>query len=651
MDSDQQPRDDGERIRRFVALAGILVALGGQSATYAITLPEDFAFPSSLAFTIAGVTILIASRFIRVGPGFQSLSRRLPSGTLAWILGAVVLSGLAVFSTVLFESTGRLNYYPVLVFWLAAGLSFILAFAGRINLHGWKPWLKEHWVELSVLAAITLVAGYLRFHNLGVSPRIIDGDEGRIGIAAQSTTTSRLSNPFALWENFGALYLQAMNAAMLLAGVDPFGLRLLPAIGGTLAIPSVYLFARQVGGRRVALIAAVLLATMHTHMHFSRIASVAYIQGTLLGPLELWLLLSGLQKRSTWRAAAGGVLLAVHFCVYLTAQVLLALVLIYFVVCYLFLRSWFRPALKQAAAFVGGFVIMVLPWLVVALQYPGEMANRLNQNGTFQSGWLSTTMASTGQSTLQLLGGRVLHAFLSLIYYPPFDFYGSPVPTLALISAVLFLLGIGLALLRIREPGVLLLNGYFWSTTLAIGLFAVPPSADTYRMLMALPAAVVLAGIGLDTGLEYLGLGFTRSRSGYALTAGVVLGSLLIFNVWTYYGDFLGQCRFGGNLSDRFASYLGDFVHGVGNQSRIYLLSNDVFRYGTHASVDFLSKKRPIINHDEPVDTLDIVLGETVIASPDRVQELEAWVREHPGGELQYVRDCTTTILLAYQYP
>ena len=32
----------------------------------------------------------------------------------------------------------------------------------------------------------------------------------------------------------------------------------------------------------------------------------------------------------------------------------------------------------------------------------------------------------------------------------------------------------------------------------------------------------------------------------------------------------------------------------------MYLLSNDVFRYGTHSSVDFLSDRLPVTNLPEP---------------------------------------------------
>jgi hypothetical protein len=273
------------------------------------------------------------------------------------------------------------------------------------------------------------------------------------------------------------------------------------------------------------------------------------------------------------------------------------------------------------------------------------------QNGTFQSGWLELTMQSTGQSVIEILFGRFVHAFLSLTYYPALDFYGSSSPMMSMISSTMFLAGLLVALWRIRNPAYLLLNGYFWGATFSVGIFAIPPSADSYRMLMALPSALVMAALGLDQVLELLGFGWKTSRNAYILSSSAVLVSLLIFNMWTYYGDFAGKCRFGGKLVGRFASYLGSYARGVDNELPIYLLSDGIYFYGSHASTDYLSERRTITNFPDPIDMLEPISGETIIANPERIPELEAWARLHPGGSLHYRYDCSNTILLAYQVP
>jgi hypothetical protein len=640
------------KVRQVIAFLALAMILFGQFILFALPVHEGVAFPPFLWLTIIGLLLFLLSLVIRPAGFLQKWFERLPSGASAWILAALVFSALAAFSSVLFRTQGHFNFIPITTVWLAAGLCYLAAFRTRFPTAAeWKGWLNGHRTELLILAAIVLLAIGLRFYELGSLPRVIDGDEGRMGQAAQSTSDTRLANPFALFENFGGLYLQISNFSIYLFGATPFALRLLPAISGVLAIPATYLLARHIAGRRVALLTAFLLTISHTHIHFSRIASVGYIHDTWLVPLELYLLLSGIEKRSSWRAALAGVLLAIHFSVYLTAQIILGLVVIYLVIAFLFLRAWIRPALSQIAAFFGGFLTMLVPEVVYIIRQPSEFLNRLGENGTFQSGWLTDMMASTGRSAMQILGERILHAFLALIYYPAFDFYGSPIPMLTLVSTMLFLAGMGIVLLRTRSPRFLLLNGYFWGGTVAIGLFAIPPSADSYRMLMVLPAALLMAALGLEQIINLFGMGWSASRAAYTFSTGAVLVSLLVFNVWTYYGDFAGQCRFGNDLAGRFASYLGNYVRGISSESSVYLLSDEFFFYGSHASANFLSHGRSITNFPESLETLNPVSGETIIAVPSRIEELETWARLHPGGDLRYQYDCKNTILLAYQVP
>ncbi len=655
MDSTQHDgRDNLKRFRRFTAFLAIFLILLGQYLIFSSPVSEEgTVIPPNLWLGILGVMIFVAGQAVRP-PAFllKFFGRFSNAGTPGWIGASVIFSLLAAFASAAFEKFTRVNYIPVLTLWFISIACYVAAFThGAVSKGSWKDWFRQYRWEVLAVVVIMALAAAVRFYKLGVIPRVMDGDEGRLGLIAQSTLTGLLANPFALWENFGAIYLQGMNFFIRLYGPTMFALRFLPAVGGVLAIPATYLLARQMVGQRVALISAVLMAISHTHIHFSRIASVAYIQDTWLVPLELYFLLSGLEKRSAWRAAVGGAILAIHFGIYLSAQIVIAMLLVYMLVAFVFLRSWFRPLLRVGLAFWGSFLIVALPEAVYIWNHPNDFLNRLGADGTFQSGWLTQTMAVTGQSALEIFFGRAVHVFLSLIYYPALDFYGSPVPPLSLITAALFLLGVGIALYRTRSPGFLLLNGYFWAGVLAIGIFATPPSADSYRILFIFPASLIMVAFGLDQTLELFGLGWESARRAYVLSVIGILFSLFLFNMGTYYGDFGGKCRYGENLVGRFASYLGNFVRTVESESPIYLLSNNSYFYGSHASVDFLSQKRPIVNFPGSLDTLNPVSGETIIASPDRIAELEAWVRIHPGGKIHYEYDCTTTIMMVYSLP
>ncbi|MCC6299433.1 MAG: glycosyltransferase family 39 protein [Anaerolineales bacterium] len=649
--TNEQPekKQDSIKIRRLIALLGIVLLLLSQLLLASEPLDESFVFPRYTWLTVTGLVLFLSSLLIRPTLRLQRIAALfLFRDEVFWILTAAAFSGLAAVGAALYQR----NYIPVLSIWLTAGFCYLFTFVrGVVSTEKIRAAVKDNRNELLIVAAIAILALTLRFYRLGEVPRVLDGDEGLIGLAAQSTVDGRLANPFALWENFGALYLQLINAAFRIFGESPFALRLAPAIGGALGVIALYLLARQIGGRKIALIAAILLALSHTHIHFSRIVSVAYVHGAWLAPLELYFLYSGLEKRQAWRSALGGILLAVNFSIYLTAQVIVGLALVYMLIAFIFHRSWFKAALPAALAFWGGFMVMILPEALYISRHPDEFLNRLSQDGVFQSGWLTATMQSTGQSAVTILFERIIHAFMSLVFYPAIDFYGSPSPMLTVVSSVLFLVGLGIALFRVRQPAYLLLNGYFWGTTVAVGVFAIPPSADSYRMLMAFPAALILCAIGLDQILETLGIGWETARNVYVFSTASVLIGLLILNVWIYYGDFAGQCRFGGNLESRFASYLGTYAKTVESESNIYLLSDPIFFYGSHASTDFLSQRRPIVNHADSLDVLNPISGETIIANPDRIAELENWIRLNPGGEIHYEYDCKRTILMAYQLP
>lgn len=638
---------------RWLVFISIFLIILGQILLYTTPIDYEVVFPKTMWWTILGVFIFLASIALpKLFPHIKSKLFWKPTHTQAWVLAGVGFSILATTAATYFERAALTNYIPVVSLWIFGGLCYVSAFwKSSWNKNQLTDWLTRHKAELIALSLIILLGAALRFYKLGSIPMVINGDEALIGSVALDSYDSGGANPFASWENIGRLYLHVINFGLELFGVNPLGLRLIPAIAGILSIPAVYLLARQIAGNRIALIAATAMAFTHTHLHFSRTVAVSYIQGTWLTPLALYFLLSGFQRKSSWRTALAGCLIAIHAAIYLDAQITLGICLVYMIVVILFMRSWFKTIWKQALAFWGGMVIMLAPTAKFFLDSPHEFFNRLNAGGTFQTGWLAQEVILTGQSEIQILGGRVVHAFLSLIYYPAFDFYGSPAPILSLVSSSLFLIGLAVALLRTRQPGELLLNGYFWGGVVAVGLFSIPPSSDSYRVLVSLPAALILLAIGLDYLIEHLGIEWARHKKTYIAIASTVMVSLFIFNIWTYFFQFSGRCLYGGDTSTRFASYLGNYARTIGRESDVYLLADSNYFYGSHASVDFLSNRRKIINFSEPAATLNVISGETIIASPDRIVELEEWIRTRPGGTIHYINDCQNIIFLAYQLP
>jgi hypothetical protein len=498
---------------------------------------------------------------------------------------------------------------------------------------------------------VTLLGAAIRFYKLGLIPFVVEGDGGRIGQVALSTARGPLANPFATWESMGGGYLQGIALSMLAFGRSLFALRLLPAIGGSLAVPALYLLGRRLFGPRVALMAGILLATSHSHVHFSRTVAVSYTQGTFLVPLMLYFLLSGLETKSSLRMAAAAVILSIHFSIYVDSVIFMIYSLVFLMVARVVARPLMRGRGPQVAAFLVAAAIMLLPQTYYAVSHPAEYLNRFYADGAVQSGWLADKVAETGQSSATILGGRVVHAFLSLFYYPAEDFYGTTKSMIHFMTTALFLMGLAFALWRTRDPHFMLVNGYLFAPAVAIGLTAIPPSADSYRMLTALPAAVLLAGVGLEELMRVLTLPGTAGAKVRVGLSGLLLLAISLLNLKTYFVDFAGRCRYGGDPQTRFASYLGEYLRSLDPSDEVFLLSDEVFQYGTHGSVDFLSGGLAVQNFPNHVQQLRIAPGRVVIASPPRINELREWIEDNPGGTAVLEHDCTDPILMGYRLP
>jgi hypothetical protein len=57
--------------------------------------------------------------------------------------------------------------------------------------------------------------------------------------------------------------------------------------------------------------------------------------------------LRGLEKRSSWQAATGGMLIAVDFWIYMSAQVVIAFILVFMVIASIFFKNWLKSTIRQ----------------------------------------------------------------------------------------------------------------------------------------------------------------------------------------------------------------------------------------------------------------------------------------------------------------
>jgi 4-amino-4-deoxy-L-arabinose transferase-like glycosyltransferase len=126
--------------------------------------------------------------------------------------------------------------------------------------------------EVVVIVALTVLAGFLRLHDLVTSPPGLHGDEAITGLEGRRILAQGWIGPYsplALGQPSGPLYLTA--ASVRLFGDTILAVRLVPALLGTATIVALYLVLRRNTDAPTALAGAGLLAIMGWHLHYSRI--------------------------------------------------------------------------------------------------------------------------------------------------------------------------------------------------------------------------------------------------------------------------------------------------------------------------------------------------------------------------------------------
>lgn len=177
------------------------------------------------------------------------------------------------------------------------------------------PGAAIRWPAFAMLAVVG-IAGWLRFAQLESLPAGFYCDEaGNIYNTASILRTGRDETgtllPLYVWsfdtsyKNPVFIYASMLPAALF--GATPFAARATAAGFGILAVVAAFFFGRAVQGPRVGVVAALLLAVLPWHVHFSRIAFelIAFPALFLIGATGLLRFLDG-HRSLPWAAAALG---------------------------------------------------------------------------------------------------------------------------------------------------------------------------------------------------------------------------------------------------------------------------------------------------------------------------------------------------------
>lgn len=427
-----------------------------------------------------------------------------------------------------------------------------------------------------LLLLILLLAFGLRLYLLTEIPPGLTHDEANHGREGIEILDGIYRYFFPL--NYGSepIYSYTVAASMRLFGENLFALRYVNVVFGVLAIAATYVWATWAFNRRAGLLTAVLLALSFWPLASSRQALRAGMLPffTACTVLVFWWVL-GLAPRYKWQPSSStrtqvgllffvlGILATFH--IYLAARVAWLIFPAFLLYTAFLHRQIFN---KHWQKIIGALVLasLLLIPMFLYLQNRPESQTRLGM----LDGTLDAVQNGNFQPVLQTVSEALL-AFVWPGFGDQFLAYNIPGrPVFDALTAVFFVLGLGVCLWRWKRPSYTFLLLWFFVGILPSLLTGA--TANTTRNLAALPAVFILPAIGFT----HIATGLRNRAPTMARVIPVVISLWLLFVGLTTSRDYFNRWAQSPDVRGAYQRNLGEAIaywQAVGGESPIIFSS------------------------------------------------------------------------------
>ena len=219
-------------------------------------------------------------------------------------------------------------------------------------------------LNIVMLAAIVILAFFLRFYRVTEVPPSLNWDEVSIGYNAYSilkTGRDEWGQKFPLhFRSYGEYKLPAQIYASIpgiaIFGLNELGVRITPVLYGTLTVLVLYFLAKELTKNKwIGLLSAFLLAISPWHIQLTR-ASFETSFSVLWVLLGIWLFIKGFKNSKWWIAAT--IPFAISIYTYNSARIITPLLVLTLLIIY---RKDIWREKKNAIISAIVFVLLLLP--------------------------------------------------------------------------------------------------------------------------------------------------------------------------------------------------------------------------------------------------------------------------------------------------
>jgi hypothetical protein len=568
---------------------------------------------------------------LRARPRLEFESARGPGNAGLWYLPKSLLFAAlapAALAILLFLWQGETP--AVIALWVAGLVAILLIQFLKVRF-ALPAGLVQEWPYLLALLLVLCLAVFTRVYRIDALPYNFDGDFASFGLEARALISGTQPQIF----RFGwgpAPLLGALPGALglLLFGDSLVGVRLTGLIPGVLSILGVYLLGRDFFNPRVGVMAAALTAASYVHLAASR--QIHYMDPVGFLVFAVYFFILGLREERGWAIVGSGIATAMCL-VYFPGR--LVLPVIAFVLAFLLLfhrRLLVRRSGWLVLWMVAGLVTLG-PMNVVHIRHAQDLVSHTSGVFILNPEVVRHTMGGFKVNTLPaMLLEQARRSALMFHYYWNTDTQlGMRLPFLDPITAPLFTLGIGVAVLSLRRLGSALLLVWTFLGVL-IGCFLTVNPPYWVRLLVLVPPTALLAALGLEgilRGLEKSWRPPTRTAQAIAITSVCLLLLWIGLRNWNVYVRETGTYATG---PTRFARYMLEQP----SSARGYILSTVGWNHRMR-EFDYLIPGRLVddVTPEQVRAGLQPVGSPTLlILTPEQTELLEELPQLYPGGSL-----------------
>jgi 4-amino-4-deoxy-L-arabinose transferase-like glycosyltransferase len=419
------------------------------------------------------------------------------------------------------DSTSGLD----LLLWIAAMISFAVPFALRLRVLQIKSVLRYRRDIIVVLALVGIFLA-LNMRDLEDWYYSAIGDEYAFYDSARGILENGLSKPFSqagVYEKHPVLNSAYQAVVMAVFGQGNFAWRLASVLSVALTIPGIYLMGMTLGNRRVAIASAMLLAFSH---YLFAYAHTGYNTIHTLAP-TVWaiaLFTIGLRRSNPLLLYASGLVAGLGFYALFTARVILPIMLLFVLAV-----PGLRKRILDLWPIALGAVIAVAP---IFLVNRGAVVSRMLAE--VPGGYSSVVSGPVVERILANLSKNLL-AF----NYNPDVFHYVSGALLDPVTAVLAVLGVGLALGRLRNERFKLLLVWALVAVTVSGILSPYPQVAISRLNFVIPPLVLLAGFGASHLWDNIPVASGRAAWRWIGVGAIATLScvILALNIWQFWYD------------------------------------------------------------------------------------------------------------------